>query len=179
MESARQHPEIISDYLAKKQSLGHTLGPFKEEMLPNLPSLHINRFGVIPMGHNTGKPNHRPLLPAQPKVPDIVVKLGRCPKLTESAYRLIPVHPQDHPLQAMKRHNRIYVDPMLPFGLRSAPKIFNAVTDALNWCLCHAGIQYRVSTTGKILVCLLLFRLLPFCLLNIFTFVRFRLQHCY
>ena len=55
MESAHQHPEIISDYLAKEQSLGRMLGSFTEEMLPNLPSLHINRFGVIPKEHNTGK----------------------------------------------------------------------------------------------------------------------------
>jgi len=34
----------------------------------------------------------------------------------------------------------IYVDPILPFGLCSAPKIFNAVADALNWHLCHSGI---------------------------------------
>ena len=31
---------------------------------------------------------------------------------------------------------------MLPFGLRSAPKIFNAVADALNWCLQRAGICF-------------------------------------
>ena len=29
---------------------------------------------------------------------------------------------------------------MLPFGLRSAPKIFNAVADTLNWHLHRAGI---------------------------------------
>ena len=31
---------------------------------------------------------------------------------------------------------------MLPFGLRSAPKIFNAVADALNWHLNQAGIRH-------------------------------------
>ena len=31
---------------------------------------------------------------------------------------------------------------MLPFGLRSAPKIFNAAADALNWYLHQAGIQH-------------------------------------
>ena len=30
----------------------------------------------------------------------------------------------------MEWNDHVYVDPMLPFGLRSAPKIFNAVTDA-------------------------------------------------
>ena len=47
----------------------------------------------------------------------------------ESAYRLIPVHPQDRPLQAVQWDGQIYIDPMLPFGLRSAPKIFNAVAE--------------------------------------------------
>eukprot|EP00731_Ephydatia_muelleri_P032743 Em0024g287a len=31
---------------------------------------------------------------------------------------------------------------MLPFGLRSAPKIFNAVADALEWCLSTDGIRH-------------------------------------
>ena len=47
----------------------------------------------------------------------------------ESAYRLIPVHPHDRVLQAVSWNGEIYVDPMLPFGLRSAPKIFNAETE--------------------------------------------------
>ena len=40
----------------------------------------------------------------------------------------------------MQWNGKIYVDPMLPFGLRSALKIFNAVADALNWHLQQAGI---------------------------------------
>lgn len=167
MESARQHPEIISDYLAKEQSLGRMLEPFPEEPPPHLPPLHINRFGVIPKGHNSGKwrlitdlshPPGRSIndgidpalcslsYPTVDDVADVVVKLGRGALLSkvdiESAYRLIPVHPQDRPLQAMRWNNQIYVDPMLPFGLRSAPKIFNAVADALNWYLHQSGIRH-------------------------------------
>lgn len=36
----------------------------------------------------------------------------------------------------------VYVDPMLPFGLRSAPKIFNVVADALEWYLHWKGIRH-------------------------------------
>ena len=32
---------------------------------------------------------------------------------------------------------------MLPFGLRSAPKIFNAVADTLEWCLRDRGVRHR------------------------------------
>ena len=59
----------------------------------------------------------------------------------EVAYRLVPVHPQDCPLQAMRWNGDIYVDPMLPFGLCSAPKIFNALADALQWHLIKSGVQ--------------------------------------
>lgn len=63
-------------------------------------------------------------------VAEIVSELGKGILLAKvnivSAYRLIPVHPQDCPFQAMEWQGRIYVDPMLPFGLHSAPKIFNA-----------------------------------------------------
>ena len=54
---------------------------------------------------------------------------------TESAYRLIPVHSDDRPLLGMMWRDKLYVDTTLPFGLRSAPKILNAVADALQWPL--------------------------------------------
>ena len=70
-------------------------------------------------------------------VAEIVARLGKGSLLAEvdieSAYRLIPVHPQDRILQAVRWRDRLYVDPMFPFGLRSALKIFNAVADSLNW----------------------------------------------
>lgn len=48
----------------------------------------------------------------------------------ESTYHIILVHPNDHPLQEMQWEGIINVDPMLPFGLQSAPKITNATADA-------------------------------------------------
>ena len=36
----------------------------------------------------------------------------------------------------------MYVDGMLPFGLQSDPKIFNAITDALEWCARKEGVRY-------------------------------------
>ena len=61
----------------------------------------------------------------------------------ESAYRLVPVHPHDHPLLAVltvQWEGQIFIDTRLPFGLRSAAKIFNAITDALQWHLLQSGI---------------------------------------
>ena len=48
----------------------------------------------------------------------------------KSAYRNVPVHPDDRGLLGMLWDDQLYVDSTLPFGLRSAPKIFNALADA-------------------------------------------------
>ena len=53
----------------------------------------------------------------------------------ESAYRMIPVHPQDRPLLGMQWKGGIFFDSRLLFGLRSPPKIFSAVADALQWSM--------------------------------------------
>eukprot|EP00731_Ephydatia_muelleri_P005945 Em0003g193a len=60
----------------------------------------------------------------------------------EAAYRLVPVHPHDRPLLVMEWKGQVFADPMLPFGLRSAPNIFNAISDALEWHLKSRGIAH-------------------------------------
>ena len=57
-----------------------------------------------------------------------------------SVYRLILVHPDDHPLLGFQWQGVQYVDSMLPIGLRSAPKIFTAVADALEWVARQRGV---------------------------------------
>ena len=56
------------------------------------------------------------------------------------AFRLLPVHPADRHLLAMRWKNQIYVDTCLPFGLRSAPKLFNILADLLSWILEQQGV---------------------------------------
>ena len=73
------------------------------------------------------------------------ISMGRNSLLTKidikAAYRLVPVCPADRACLGMYWKEQVYVDAILPFGLRSAPKIFNAVTDALEWCVAKAGVQ--------------------------------------
>ena len=68
----------------------------------------------------------------------MVSRLGRGALMAtfdvEAAYRNIPVHPVDR--------DSYYVDLTLPFGLCSAPYIFNAVADMVEWILVHC---YQVS----------------------------------
>ena len=58
----------------------------------------------------------------------------------KNAYRIIPVHPEDRALLGMQWEGALYVDAALPFGLRSAPKIFTNVADALEWMLRERGV---------------------------------------
>jgi hypothetical protein len=53
----------------------------------------------------------------------------------QSAFRNIPVHPDDWELLGMKWRGLYFFDRVLPFGLRSAPYIFNMLSDALEWII--------------------------------------------
>jgi hypothetical protein len=74
-----------------------------------------------------------------------ILALGRGTLLAKvdvkSAFRLIPVHPSDRHLLGMEWKDNIYVDTCLPFGLRSAPKLFNIMADLLAWILEHQGVS--------------------------------------
>ena len=60
----------------------------------------------------------------------------------ESAYRLVPVHPDDRPLLGIEWAGQTYCDAMLPFGLRSSAKIFTALADALEWTVRQRGVPH-------------------------------------
>lgn len=55
------------------------------------------------------------------------------------AYRNIPVHPSDRVLLSIRE---TYADATLPFGLRSAPLIYSAIADALQWIMERTGVQW-------------------------------------
>ena len=166
MQSARDHPEVVSQYLAEEVAAGRVLGPLPDEMGSGS-SWHVSRFGVIPKPH---KPNKWRLIvdlshPAGASINDgidhalcslrytkveeiasAVLQLGKGTELAKAdikaAYRIVPVHPEDRHLLAMRWQGGIHVDTALPFGLRSAPKLFNAVADALEWCAKDAGVEF-------------------------------------
>ena len=119
MQSAQEHPAVVEEHLQNELSRGRMLGPFTRS--DPLPPLHINRFGVIPKGHNTAKwrlitdlsfpmrasvnDGIDPVLcslsyESVDKIASLVLQLGVGSLMAkvdiESAYRLIPVHPLDH-----------------------------------------------------------------------------------
>lgn len=68
-----------------------------------------------------------------------------------SAYRNVPVHPEDQPLLGMRWKGDLYMDATLPFGLRSAPKIFTTLADGLEWILQSRGSCRLIHYLGDFL----------------------------
>ena len=160
--SAYEHPEVVDKYLLAEQAAGRILGPF-----PSPPhGLHISRFGVIPKKSQPGKwrlivdlssPHgfsvndgvSEALCSLRYPSFDLAIKLllrqGQGALLSKldikEAYRMVPVHREDWLLLGMQWRGASYVDTRLPFGLRSAPKIFTAVADALQWIMVHQGLK--------------------------------------
>ena len=69
----------------------------------------------------------------------LIVAAGRGALLAKldikHAYRIVPIHPDDRYLLGMKWRGQYFVDVALPFGLRSAPAIFNTFANAFEWTL--------------------------------------------
>ena len=79
-------------------------------------------------------------------IADRVESLGRGTWLTKldskSAFLIIPIHPVDRILLGMQWKGSLYVDTVLPFGLRSAPKLFNVIADAVQYIARSQGVQH-------------------------------------
>ncbi len=75
-------------------------------------------------------------------VADVIVSLGKGALLAkcdvQSAYRVVPVRPADRRLLGMCKE---FVDATFPFGLRSAPKIFTALADSVEWIMRKRGVR--------------------------------------
>ena len=155
---------MIEEYLHSEVAKGNILGPFPPDTAPKV---HINRFGAIPKRHQPGKwrmitdlsyPEGNSVNDAidpalcslsyitVDQVAQKALSLGKGALIAKidikSAYRLVPVHPNDRRWLGMKWKGEVYIDGMLPFGLRSAPKIFNALADAVEWCILQEGVPH-------------------------------------
>ena len=59
----------------------------------------------------------------------------------KSAFRVLPLHPANCHLLVMHWNKQLYIDTCLPFGLQSAPKLFNILADLLAWMLNQQGVS--------------------------------------
>ena len=139
--------------MLKEVTLGHTAGPFS--------NLQVYPVGVIPKKHSSkwstiihlSSPKHCPTSVNAHIPPEsyslqyikvdhaiaILQDLGPgcfMSKLDiKSAFRNVPVHPSDWELLGMKWEGLYFFDMVLPFGLRSAPFLFDEFSSAVEWII--------------------------------------------
>ena len=165
-------PAAVGSYLSLERSAGRMLGPLRRS-----DQAHISPVGLVPKGHqgdawsmivDLSHPSGRSvnhLIPSDlcslhyPSVDDAgdyILALGRYTQLIKvdlkNAYRILPIHREDRHQLGVCWEGGVYVDLCLPFGLRSAPKIFTAIADPLAWILHHQGVRCLIHYLDDFLI---------------------------
>ena len=161
--SARANSGVVDTYIAAEVTLGRLIGPVSQA------GVHSSPLGLVPKAHQNNKwrmitdlscphgcsvndgisPDLCSIQYASvDEAVNIVLSMGCHTKLVKidlrDAYRIVPVHPGDQHLLGITWQGATYVDRCLPFGLRSAPKIFLVVSDALAWAFRSSGIFSQI-----------------------------------
>ena len=161
--SAYQHPTTIDATLKKECQLGRILGPFQ---YPPLPNFRTSGLGLVPKHDGGWRIIYHLFAPPYKSINDFIDpddysvsyctiddaydfinQLGPGTLLSKidlkDAFRLISVHPSQWNLLGICWKTRFYVDTCLPFGLRSAPYLFNHLSEAIHWILVHKyGVRH-------------------------------------
>lgn len=171
LKTANLLPEIIEGNLLDEVKQGRTVGPF---ISPPFANFQVYPLGLVPkknsskwrtIFHLSYPKSSNSSVNANIASDDyslqyvriddairILLTLGpncfMAKTDVQSAFRNIPVHPADWELLGMQWRGLYFFDRVLPFGLRSAPYIFNMLSDALEWILIN---QLGVSNVLHIL----------------------------
>ena len=158
LPTALNQPSIVTSNLEHEVSLGRMDGPFET---PPFPNFHVSPIGLVPkknsktfrtIFHLSFPKSGSTSINASISKDDFslqyvtidtaiqgIKRFGPGCFLAktdiESAFRLIPVHPDDYELLGMYWEGKYYYDKVLPFGLRSAPYLFNQLSDTIEWIL--------------------------------------------
>ena len=161
--SAHQQATVIDATLQKECEVGRILGPFQT---PPLPNFRTSGLGLVPKHDRGWRIIYHLSAPTGHSINDfidpftysrsycsiddactIINKLGPGALLSKielkNAFCLIPARPADWNLLGIYWKHNFYIDTCLPFGLRSAPYLFNRLSSALHWILQHNyGVEY-------------------------------------
>ena len=158
LSSAHQHPNVINKALSKEVAEHRIAGPYPT---PPFPDLHCSGIGVVPKKDGGWRLINHLSAPSGLSINDFIDPYDYSLQYTntdeairicqhfgtgtlmakvdlKNAFRLCPVRHKDWHLLGIHWRNQFFVDKCLPFGLRSAPYLFNMVADvadALEWIL--------------------------------------------
>ena len=156
MPSVLDHPEVVTEYI--KEEVQANRMHWVDDAVAE--KVHCSPFEVIP---KKNKPNKRRLILdlSSPdgqsvndgidkdlvsltyiSVDDVAAVIRRAGKGAllgkmdiKQAYWNVPVSAKDRQYLGLQWNGQVFIDGVLPFGLRSAPLIFTALADALQWVI--------------------------------------------
>ena len=157
LPSAYIHSDIIDKSITEELTAGRLAGPFSFSPFNNI---RCSGLGVVPKRGGGWRIIYDLSSPPGSSVNDfidpdsfslsyctiddaasMVQRAGRNCLMgkidLKQAFRNVPVRPADWELLGILWKGKYYVDKCLPFGLRSAPFLFNRVSEAIEWSLKH------------------------------------------
>ena len=165
LTSARANHNVVMGKLRKEINLGRIAGPY---VTPPIPNLRVSPIGLVPKScGNAFRLIHHLSWPDGNSVNDWIDKEDSTVKYTsfddavqciaisgqstlmaksdiKSAFRLLPVRPQDFELLGMKAGGYYFVDKCLPMGVASAPSLFETFSTFIEWVTKERGQCDRV-----------------------------------
>ena len=158
LRSVEEQPEVLSAKLDKEWSAGRIVGPFSSPPFANFVS---SPLGVVPKKtpgefriiHHLSYPDGSSVndfIPSEKStvhyasISDAIAmikSIGRgsymCKTDIKSAFRIIPIHPDDYHLLGMKWNNSHFFDRCLSMGCSSSCAIFEAFSTSMEWLAKH------------------------------------------
>ena len=157
LKSANLHLNELKQKINKEVKLGHMVGPFDSAPLKNL---KISPVGLIPKSDGSWRLiTHLSYPPGNSvndgidkglcsvnytsfdKVSQMVFKLGKGALMAKrdikSAFRLLPIHPNDFHLLGIRVDGKYYVDSMLPMGLSLSCALFEKFATFIHWLVSY------------------------------------------
>lgn len=179
LKSAKSNPDLVTEKIRKEQNMGRIMGPYTDSPIKDL---RISPLGLVPkktegswrLIHHLSYPDKK-LDSINAGISDesaavhfagISEAIQEIQKLSildcavflaktdiRSAFRILPVHPDDYNLLGFKWNNKFYYDRCLPMGCRSSCKIFEEFSSGLEWIAKHKlGVTAMVHILDDFLI---------------------------
>jgi hypothetical protein len=154
LKSALQDPSLVVQKISKEVDMGRIAGPFVSKPFPNLivspvglvPKAEQGKFRLIqhlsfPEGGSINDGISKDFCRVQYTNFDVavglVIRAGKGALMAkadiESAFRLLPIHPDDFHLLGIRVDRLFYVDKALPMGASCSPAYFEMFSTFLEW----------------------------------------------
>ena len=156
LKSIKLNPSAAAAKMSKEISLGRIAGPFVSKPIDKLivspiglvPKSEPGKFRLIQhLSFPHGSSINDGINPDYCKVKysgfdtaiELVARIGPSALMAkadiESAFRLLPIHPEDFALLGIKVQGLYYVDKALPMGASCSPALFEQFSTFLEWAI--------------------------------------------